>query len=326
MYVLRCANLKTVTAVCRPPQNGKANTMRWILFGYLFLSVFGMASILRAEEKLPATKTEWGAEVKKRLVENLAVAVGSGLMGTRHPELKLIVRRNGTIAKVTVIRSSGDKSIDEAVLRMVKRAGRLPPFSRDMKGKQEEVILSIEIDLGGRPRADTTSKGERVYQALGFRLELPQPFEISQTRRPNDTEIYIDARSGTNQPSSTDANGTVCTVGFDARYPEGAVTQSQLNADDVIVKKITAAAGRDPSLFGKVESTIVFDHNGVRGIATITTPALFDRHMSDRRQYQATMVRPQGTVTVSCWTTAKTMPHAIAMFQKIAEGTGLANP
>ncbi|MGZ2426564.1 protein TonB [Rhizobium laguerreae] len=300
--------------------------VRWILFGCLFLSVFGMASILRAEERRLATKTEWGTEVKRRLVENLAVAVGSGLPGTRHPELKLIVRRNGTIAKVTVIRSSGDKSIDEAVLRMVKRAGRLPPFSRDMKGKQEEVIVSVEIDLGERPPPDTTSKGERVHQALGFRLELPQPFEISQTRRPNDTEIYIDVRSRTNEPSSTDANGTVCTVGFDAHPSERDMTQSQLNADDVILKKITAAAGREPSLFGKVESTIVFDHDGVRGIATITTPALFDRHMSDRRQYQATMVRPQGTVTVSCWMTAKAMPHAIAMFQKIAEGTGLAKP
>ncbi|WP_105418170.1 TonB family protein [Neorhizobium sp. T25_27] len=301
--------------------------MRWILFGCLFLSVFGMASILRAEEKPPATKTEWAAEVKRRLVENLAVAVGSDLTSMRHPELKLIVRRNGTIAKMTVIRSSGHKSIDEAVLRMAKRTGRLPPFSRDMKGKQEEVILSIEIDLGERPPPpDTRSKGETVYEALGFRLELPQPFEISQTRRPNDTEIYIDVRSRTNEPSSTHANGTVCTVGFDARPSERDMTQSQLNADDVILKKITAAARREPLLFGKVESTIVFDHDGVRGIATITTPALFDRHMSDRRQYQATMVRPQGTVTVSCWTTAKAMPHAIAMFQKIAEGTGLAKP
>ncbi|MBY5637566.1 TonB C-terminal domain-containing protein [Rhizobium leguminosarum] len=300
--------------------------MRWMLFGCLFLSVFGMVSIPRAEEKRPATKTEWGAEVKRRLVENLAVAVGSGLTGTRHPELKLIVRRNGTIAKVTVIRSSGDKSIDEAVLRMVKRAGRLPPFSRDMKGKQEEVIVSIEIDLGERPPPDTTSKGEMVYQALGFRLELPQPFEISQTRRPNDTEIYIDVRSRTNEPSSTEANGTICTIGFDARPSERDMTQSQVNADDVILKKITAAAERDPSLFGKVESTTVFDHDGVRGIATITTPSFFDRQLSERRQYQATMVRPRGTVTVSCWTTAEAMPHAIAMFQKIAEGTGLAKP
>ncbi|NEJ25863.1 TonB family protein [Rhizobium leguminosarum] len=299
--------------------------MRWILLGCLFLSVFGMASILRADEKRPATKTEWASEIKKRLVENLAVAVGSGLTGTRHPELKLIVRRNGTIAKVTVIRSSGDKSIDEAVLRMVKRAGRLPPFSRDMKGKQEEVMVSVEIDLGERPPPDTTSKGERVYQALGFRLELPQPFEISQTRRPNDTEIYIDIESRTNEPPPTGTNGKICTIGFDARPSERGVTQSQLNADDVILKKITAAAGRDPSLFGKVESTIVFDHDGVRGIASITTPALFDRQMPDRRQYQATMVRPQGTVTVS-WTTAKAVPHAIAMFQKIAEGTGLAKP
>ncbi|MCQ1775800.1 hypothetical protein NOJ05_01130 [Neorhizobium galegae] len=102
------------------------------------------------------------------------------------------------------------------------------------------------------------------------------------------------------------------------------MTQSQLNPDDVILRKITAAAGRDPSLFGKLESTMVFDHVGVRGIATITTPGVLDRQMSERRQYQATMARPQGTVTVSCWTTAKAMQQAIAIFQKLAEGTGLA--
>lgn len=43
-------NFKIVTAVRRPPQNGKTNTMRWILLGCLFLSVFGMASILRAAQ------------------------------------------------------------------------------------------------------------------------------------------------------------------------------------------------------------------------------------------------------------------------------------
>ncbi|CDZ45863.1 TonB family protein [Neorhizobium galegae] len=304
---------------------GKPHTMRWILFGCLFLSVFGIASMPHAEEKRLATKTDWAAEVKRRLVENLAVAVGSGSTGTRHPELKLIVRRNGTIAKMTIIRSSGHKSIDEAVLRMAKRTGRLPPFSRDMKGKQEEVILSIEIALGERPPPpDATSKGETVYETLGFRLELPQPFEISQTRRVGDAQIYIDIASKTNEPPPTGPDGKICTVGFDARPSERGMTQSQLNSDDVILKKITAAAGRDPSLFGKIESTMVFDHDGVRGIAAVTTPSFFEQQISERRQYQATMVRPQGTVTVSCWTTAKAMQHAISIFQKIAEGTGLA--
>ncbi|WP_332305647.1 TonB family protein [Rhizobium sp. GR12] len=309
-----------------PIKKSETSTMRWILFGFLFVNVLGLASLPRADEIRLATKAEWVVEVRKRLVENLVVTVDSGSAGMGRPELKLIVLRDGTIKRIAISRSSGQKTVDDAVLRMAKRAGRLPPFSRDMKGKQEEVVVSVEIGVGDRPPTpDTTSKGETVYQALGFRLQLPEPFEIYGTRRLNDSEVFIDVGSRTSEPSSTEPSGRICTVGFDAQPPEGAPTQSQLNGDDVLLKKITSAYGRDPSLFGKTESVFVFEHDGVRGVAIITTPAIFDRRMPERRQYRATMVRPQGAVTVSCWATAKAMPHAIMMFQKVAEGTGLAN-
>ncbi|MFK4771457.1 hypothetical protein [Rhizobium sp. ZW T2_16] len=110
-----------------------------------------------------------------------------------------------------------------------------------------------------------------------------------------ETSIYIDITSGTNEPPPLGANGEICAIGLNARLPEGGTAQGQLNADDVILKKITAKVRSDPSLFGRVESIMVFEHERVTGIVHIVTGGIFRKQTPDLREYESGHRQTGGT-------------------------------
>ncbi|PCJ33046.1 MAG: energy transducer TonB [Gammaproteobacteria bacterium] len=64
--------------------------------------------------------------------------------------LFFIVNREGKVLESRISKSSGHKRLDEAVLKMLRKASPFPPFSEDMQQQQLSINIPIEFKLKDR--------------------------------------------------------------------------------------------------------------------------------------------------------------------------------
>lgn len=81
-----------------------------------------------------ALQAKWGAAIYAKVQRNIRYPRSLAAAGTT--KLTLRVARNGTLQNLKLMRSSGNKALDAAALRAVKRAGR---FAKAPQGLDAEV-------------------------------------------------------------------------------------------------------------------------------------------------------------------------------------------
>ncbi|MFY3602468.1 TonB family protein, partial [Achromobacter xylosoxidans] len=139
----------------------------------------------------PANQAEWTQAVQRRMISSFKFPPEARrLSGPISLSLKIIVRRDGSIADVSVDRSSGDAAVDRAATRMVQRAGPLPAFSADMTGEKTALSLPLrfqqEEDEPAGDRADDRGPpadiAPRRYAdaASGLTVTVPSPLRVGR--------------------------------------------------------------------------------------------------------------------------------------------------
>jgi len=64
--------------------------------------------------------------------------------------LYFVIQRDGKVTESYISTSSGYKKLDQAVLRMLKKASPLPPFPKDMEQEQLTIRIPIEFKLNDK--------------------------------------------------------------------------------------------------------------------------------------------------------------------------------
>lgn len=178
----------------------------------------------------PANQAEWTQAVQRRMISSFKFPPEARrLSGPISLSLKIIVRRDGSIADVSVDRSSGDAAVDRAATRMVQRAGPLPAFSADMTGEKTALSLPLRFQqeedepAGDRPddRGPPADIAPRRYAdaASGLTVTVPSPLRVGPAPARGRFDALIEISSPDGFPPLAQDAKYLCRVGFVAAPP-----------------------------------------------------------------------------------------------------------
>ena len=149
----------------------------------------------------PITQQEWATRVQGLLARNLAPPINIRDVDTDQlVRLRMTVERDGSVKSIAVERSSGHAEIDQAAIDMVKRTGRLPSFTADMKDPHIEIVMPVNImvakkDTAARVPPPEPSGRRYSHRDTGFSLDVPALFEIVRPRSDSNYDILVDVVS-----------------------------------------------------------------------------------------------------------------------------------
>lgn len=280
----------------------------------------------------PANQAEWSRAVQRRMISSFMFPPEARrLDGPISLSLKIIVLRDGSIAHISVDRSSGDDAVDLAATRMVKRAGPLPAFSADMTGEKTTLSLPLRFQqaqaepAGGRAedRGPPVDIVRRRYAdaASGLAVTVPSPLRAGPAPERGRFDALIEI-SGPNgfPPRAQDAK-YLCRVGFLAAPP--LARGAKAPAAPTWQAQVKAAERRQRQRRASIE---LYDHYmlaGRQGIDYVVAPGAGPGH-ADTLEYYAELPLPQGRIRMACATQRDAMPAALAMFRQVRDGIALA--
>lgn len=106
----------------------------------------GKAKVQRSASLSKATRqkliAQWGAKIRNRVERHKRYPAGTKARGKT--VLRLTVARSGALRAVTVVRSSGDRKLDQAAIRAAKRA-RYPAAPKGLDGAQYKFNLPLSF-------------------------------------------------------------------------------------------------------------------------------------------------------------------------------------
>ena len=147
LTVNRQAQVATVTAKFAPPQFASASVIGRIDVGTSVSQVDFTPDALEPMTADLSDAKQSFSEFLKTIREQIKRAqrrlpsVREAVEGTA--KVRFTIRRNGGVAGVKVVASSGSRSLDAAAIAAVRDAAPFPPFPEDQKGE----ILHVEIPI-----------------------------------------------------------------------------------------------------------------------------------------------------------------------------------
>jgi protein TonB len=87
-------------------------------------------------------KQIWGAKIRSKIARAKRYPHNSRATGTS--VVRLTVRRDGALLGVSLVRSSGDATLDQAAIASVKRAKRFAKAPKELPGSSFHFVLPIE--------------------------------------------------------------------------------------------------------------------------------------------------------------------------------------
>lgn len=145
--VNRQARVATVTAKFAPPQFASASVIGKIDVGTTVAQIDFTPDALEPMTADLSDAKQSFSEFLKTIREQIKRAqrrlpsVRKAVEGTA--KVRFTIRRNGGVAGVKVVTSSGSRSLDAAAIAAVRDAAPFPPFPADQKG----AILHVEIPI-----------------------------------------------------------------------------------------------------------------------------------------------------------------------------------
>lgn len=95
----------------------------------------------------PTNSREWADMLSDELMRNIRAADSSlavhGITSKVSPALGITVTRNGQIASIRLVKTSGNAALDKAIIRAASRTKRVAPFTDDMQGQTVSLTLQL---------------------------------------------------------------------------------------------------------------------------------------------------------------------------------------
>lgn len=95
----------------------------------------------------PANSREWADMLSDELMRNIRAADSSlavhGITSKVSSTLGITVARNGQIADIQILESSGKAALDKAIIRAASRTKQVAPFTADMQGQAINFTLQL---------------------------------------------------------------------------------------------------------------------------------------------------------------------------------------
>jgi periplasmic protein TonB len=111
-------------------------------------------AVLRGDRELLITADTTASDVAvyldgwKRKIENVGTqnypARFANLPTIRNPTLEVVVQSDGLLREIVVLRSSGQRSVDQAALSILRLAAPFDPFPDDLRDKYDVVRFAYE--------------------------------------------------------------------------------------------------------------------------------------------------------------------------------------
>lgn len=123
----------------------------------LFLSICAGPSLVPTAEAqtsfgsnagaAPTNSREWADMLSDELMRNIRAADSSlavhGITSKVSPTLGITVARNGQIADIRLVKTSGNAALDKAIIRAASRTKQVAPFTADMQGQAIQFTLQL---------------------------------------------------------------------------------------------------------------------------------------------------------------------------------------
>lgn len=263
----------------------------------------------------PNNKLEWSQALIRQMQRNLVVPSVPGLDGTFISKVRLTVKKDGLISTSSLAETSGVDAVDQAVLRMIARVGRVAPLTADMGEDNQTVTLPIHMTLIAPPEVFQDSE-------TGLTFTISSPMKLAgKVDDPRTETVKFRILSTNAKELPTAPQSPLCDIGFKKKAPHDPTygwSQEQLNDDRIAMgtlesfKKAVEKSGKS------VEDIQIIDMHGAKGIETVLAPVSGPEYRKVL-QYGAFADTPTGRITVSCPTLREAMPTARKAFRLFAQ-------
>ncbi|VWC51197.1 energy transducer TonB [Burkholderia lata] len=274
----------------------------------------------------PATQDAWTVAARQAIVQRLQIPAGSGhpSSGTYTARLSAQIGRDGTVAQVEILQSSGYADLDQAAMAAFRR-GNVPAFSPDMP--QDSMLLSVPIvfDLG--PAQPDAGNGQRFSDAMTrLSFAVPAPLRVGGRHARPSMPLIVDVTNPEPVPRYAGISDSLCAVAVKSQSSAMAdVPQRELNSPEAIAN-LKASIESTISILGVIERVTPIDlGGGVKGQETVYSPKIGPDH-ERVRLYMALGDTPNYRVSLTCATYVEDMPTALPLFRRIAGTISVAKP
>ena len=275
-----------------------------------------------------ATQAEWNTAISKQLQRKIVTPPAVLRAGrTLNVQVRIDILADGTLDAVTISRSSGDPAVDDATVAMIRRAGRLPAFTPDMKAEKQSLMLPVRYVVEGSGNAAPAAPLPRSYanSELGFQVSVPAPFHIAGHRKTSRYDVLVEIASAAGGPGAVGSGNIVCTVGYQALRTSKSTSKHAPDSPEAQAARLAAVRNVQTAQGATLETLDSFVQAGIPGVDYVAAPgAQGNAGAGDIRQYTALYDAPQARVVLACATARDAMPAALPAFRQIRDGVGIS--
>lgn len=278
------------------------------------------------------TQAEWNTAVRKQVQRKIVTPPAVLRAGrTLDVQVRIDILADGTLDAVTVSRSSGDPAVDDATIAMIRRAGRLPAFTPDIKAEKQSLMLPVRYVVegsGNAPRAAAPAPAaQRTYanDALGLQISVPAPFHIAGHRKTSRYDVLVEIASASGGPPAVGGGNIVCTVGYQTTRVTKATSKHAPDSPEAQAARLAAVRNVQAAQGATLETLDSFVLAGIHGVDYVVAPGMQgNAGAGDIRQYTALYDAPQARAVLACATTRAAMASALPAFRQIRDGVGIS--
>lgn len=290
--------------------------------GLLLVALICAATSVMAQTKgarpepQPATKQEWTAALSRKIHRSVRVPRPiPGISGLHTARIAFVVQKDGTVTDVEIRESSGVPQVDQNAREAVLRMAPVAPFSPDMTGETEKIVVPIVMEM---ELPNPTTKDA----ATGLTFTTPAELQTTGKADPPGEETVkynLVSMAPGRIPGTPDA--AVCQVGFrlwEKDHPRYGWSQEKLNGDamfDELVKPLRASIEEGGK---RVEDTQTISLHSARAVEMILAPTS-GPDADTAREYVVFGDTPTGRVSISCATTREATVAARPVFKLLAQ-------
>jgi len=275
-----------------------------------------------------ATQAEWNTAISKQLQRKIVTPPAVLRAGrTLNVQVRIDILADGTLDAVTISRSSGDPAVDDATVAMIRRAGRLPAFTPDMKAEKQSLMLPVRYVVEGSGNAAPAAPLPRSYanSELGFQVSVPAPFHIAGHRKTSRYDVLVEIASAAGGPSAVGGGNIVCTVGYQALRTSKSTSKHAPDSPAAQAARLAAVRNVQTAQGATLETLNSFVQAGIPGVDYVVAPGTQgNAGAGDIRQYTALYDAPQARVVLACATARDAMAAALPAFRQIRDGVRIS--
>lgn len=290
--------------------------------GFLLVVLICAATNVMAQTKgarpepQPSSKQEWTTALSRKIYRSIRMPRPiAGVSGPKTARVAFVVQKDGTVTDVEIRESSGVPQVDQNAREAVLRISPVAPFSPDMTGETEKIVVPIVMEME-LPNPTTRDA------ATGLTFTTPAELQTTGKADPPGEETVkynLVSMAPGRIPGTPDE--AVCRVGFrlwEKDHPRYGWSQEKLNGDamfDELVKPLRALMEEGGK---RVEDTQTISLHSAKAVEMILAPTS-GPDADTAREYVVFADTPTGRVSISCAMTREATAAARPVFKLLAQ-------